>query len=116
MKKAFHVITKILGIFILTLLFLSFLVFAVPRFFGITPDIVLSGSIFKCKFRGFQEAVEEEILKRIPGANVIAAEYEPVVGAVLMGLKRTNKIMTGKIYRNIEEGAGRFPVRRLENI
>ena len=45
MKKAFHVITKILGIFILTLLFLSFLVFAVPRFFGITPDIVLSGSM-----------------------------------------------------------------------
>ena len=45
MKKAFHVITKILEIFILTLLFLSFLVLAVPRFFGITPDIVLSGSM-----------------------------------------------------------------------
>ena len=45
MKKAFHVITKILLIFILTLLFLSLLVFAVPRFFGITPDIVLSGSM-----------------------------------------------------------------------
>lgn len=83
---------------------------------GCDTDIVLSGSIFKCKFRGFQEAVEEEILKGIPGANVIAAEYEPVIGAVLMGLKRTNKIMTGKIYGNIEEGAGRFPVRRLENI
>ena len=45
MKKAFHVITKIWEIFILALLFLSFLVFAVPRFFGITPDIVLSGSM-----------------------------------------------------------------------
>ena len=45
MKKAFHVITKILEIFILAILFLFFLIFAVPRFFGITPDIVLSGSM-----------------------------------------------------------------------
>ena len=79
-------------------------------------DIVLSGSIFKCKFQGFQDAVEREILKKMPGANVIAAEYEPVIGAVLMGLKRMNRVLAGGIYRNIEEGAARFPVRRLENI
>ena len=52
----------------------------------------------------------------MPGANVIAAEYEPVIGAVLMGLKRMNRVLAGGIYRNIEEGAARFPVRRLENI
>ena len=79
-------------------------------------DIVLSGSIFKCKFQGFQEAVKEEILKRIPGANVIAAEYEPVIGAVLMGINGMNGVLTENIYRNIEKGADRFPVRRLENI
>ena len=72
-------------------------------------DIVLSGSIFKCKFQGFQDAVEREILKKMPGANVIAAEYEPVIGAVLMGLKRMNRVLAGGIYRNIEEGAARFP-------
>lgn len=83
---------------------------------GCDVDIVLSGSIFKCKFQGFQEAVKEEILKRIPGANVIAAEYEPVIGAVLMGINGMNGVLTENIYRNIEKGADRFPVRRLENI
>ena len=59
--------------------------------------------IFKCKFQGFQDAVEREILKKMPGANVIAAEYEPVIGAVLLGLKRMNRVLAGGIYRNIEE-------------
>lgn len=45
MKKALHVFIKIIEYFTLTILLLSFIVLAVPRFFGITPDIVLSGSM-----------------------------------------------------------------------
>ena len=47
---------------------------------------------------------------------MIAAEYEPVIGAVLMGINGMNGVLTENIYRNIEKGADRFPVRRLENI
>lgn len=77
-------------------------------------DIVLSGSIFKCKFQEFQNAVEEEIRQKIPGANIIAAEYEPVIGAVFMGLQRVNKSLTKDIYKNVEESGKKYPVRRLE--
>lgn len=40
-----HIMKKIIEIIILTSLLLSFLALVVPRFFGITPDIVLSGSM-----------------------------------------------------------------------
>lgn len=49
-------------------------------------DVVLSGSIFKCKAPVLKQAVEDEILKCAPKAKIIDAEYEPVAGAYLLGL------------------------------
>lgn len=77
-------------------------------------DIVLSGSIFKCKFRKFQMTVREEILSKIPDANIIEAEFEPVVGAAVMGLKRIHGEVAEEIYENIKTSSKAFPVRRLE--
>lgn len=49
-------------------------------------EVVLSGSIFKCKSPALKQAVEKEIRQYAPKAIIIDAEYEPVVGAYLLGL------------------------------
>ncbi len=77
-------------------------------------DIVLSGSIFKCKFQEFQRTVKEEILHKIPNANVIEAVYEPVMGAVVMGLQLLHGEVAEEVYENMEETSKQFPIRRLE--
>lgn len=78
-------------------------------------DIVLSGSIFKCKIKSFQNTVKEEIQRNMPKATIIEAEYEPVAGAALMGLRK----MTGQVnefyYACLEEAAERFPIKRMKN-
>lgn len=81
---------------------------------GKEMDIVLSGGIFKCKFREFIMAVKEEILRGIPAASIIEAQFEPVVGAVVMGLKRIHGEVTEEIYENIKMSSKTFPVKRLE--
>ncbi len=80
---------------------------------GEKMDIVLSGSIFKCKFQEFQAKVKEEILRVIPGANVIEAVFEPVMGAVVMGLQIVYGEIPEEIYKNMEETSNKFPIRRL---
>ena len=49
-------------------------------------DVVLSGSIFKCRAPGLMDTVRSCLLKEAPNAQIIDAEYEPVIGAYLMGL------------------------------
>lgn len=80
---------------------------------GEKMDIVLSGSIFKCKFPEFQLKVKEEILREIPGANVIEAVYEPVMGAVVMGLQSIYGEIPEEVYQRMEETSRQFPIRRL---
>ena len=81
---------------------------------GEKMDIVLSGSIFKCKFQEFQREVKEEILREIPGANVMEAVYEPVMGAVVMGLQSIYGEIPEEICQKMEETSKQFPTRRLE--
>lgn len=82
---------------------------------GENVDIVLSGSIFKCRFQEFQRAVKERILRNIPNANIIEACYEPVMGAVAMALQRLHGKVAEEVYENIKKTSRQFPVRRLEN-
>lgn len=77
-------------------------------------DVVLSGSIFKCQFLEFRRAVKDEILRRLPGAHVIEAAYEPVVGAAVIGLQIVHGEVAKEIYGNLEETSKQFPLRRLE--
>ena len=81
---------------------------------GENVDIVLSGSIFKCRFQEFHNVVKERILSNIPNANIIEACYEPVMGAVAMALQRIHGNVAEGIYDNIEKTSRQFPVRRLE--
>ena len=58
--------------------------------------------------------MKEEILREIPGANVMEAVYEPVMGAVVMGLQSVYGEIPEAIYQKMEETSKQFPTRRLE--
>lgn len=59
------------------------------RKMGMKPEeekIVLAGSVFKGEDNPLTERVCREIQRRQPGAAVVQARFEPVVGACVMGL------------------------------
>lgn len=76
-------------------------------------DVVLSGSIFKCKVPVLKEAVSLEIHKNTLKANIVDAEYEPVVGAALLGLETLNKGFKTNVYNNLKRYADKFQLKRL---
>jgi hypothetical protein len=51
-------------------------------------NIVLSGSIFKARGSLLVEAIKEKVLPAAPRARLVNARYEPVVGAILLGLEK----------------------------
>lgn len=77
-------------------------------------EIILSGSIFKCRLPQFIRRVKEEILAYAPNAAVKSAVYEPIVGAVLLGLDELyqTEMLPKTVYKNLEASAERFPIRR----
>lgn len=52
------------------------------------PEIVLSGSIFKSETSILRQTVETEVHAACPGARVLEARYEPVVGGVILALEQ----------------------------
>jgi N-acetylglucosamine kinase-like BadF-type ATPase len=81
------------------------------RRFGMTDlemDVVLSGSIFKARTPRLVETVAAGILAAAPQARLVNAHYEPVVGAVLLGLEEMGIEVTAQIRANIEASAGRL--------
>lgn len=75
-------------------------------------DIVLSGSIFKCKAPVLLETVKAEILKNAEKANIINAQYEPVVGAYLMALDHYWGKPSKEIFDSIESNSNHHIVRQ----
>lgn len=51
-------------------------------------EVVLAGSVFKGEENPLTSRVKEGIFERLPGAKVVQACYEPVVGTCIMGLIR----------------------------
>ncbi len=76
-------------------------------------DIVLSGSIFKCGYRGFQDTVKNEILRKAPNVQIIEAMYEPIVGAAVMGLQSILGEVPEDVFATLEESSCKYPLRRL---
>ncbi len=75
-------------------------------------DVVLSGSVFKCRAPVLRDTVISEIHKFAARANIINCRYEPIVGAVLLALEELGRPLSREIYENIESASGRFPVLR----
>lgn len=77
-------------------------------------DIVLSGSILKCKVRDLHEALESRICGEALKANITKAKYEPVVGAVLLGLDYCyENELPPKVYENMEKSTKNFALKRM---
>ena len=79
---------------------------------GQAADVVLSGSVFKCRARVLQDTVIREIRKTAPKVNVIESIYEPVVGAVLSAFDRLHLVMDDAAKRNLFRSAERFGLLR----
>lgn len=77
-------------------------------------QVVLSGSIFKCQVKEFYEAVKEGILSYAPNAVIISAVYEPIVGAVLMGLEQLHGCLPQSVDDNLRQSAESYNIRRFE--
>jgi N-acetylglucosamine kinase-like BadF-type ATPase len=63
----------------------------------LAQDVVLSGGIFKADLPGLREGVTRAILRDVPGARVVEARYEPVVGALLLALEPGVSLQTPAI-------------------
>ncbi|MDF2627451.1 MAG: hypothetical protein K0R39_1282 [Symbiobacteriaceae bacterium] len=54
----------------------------------LAQDVVLSGGVFKADLPGLRETVARAVRREAPGARVVEARYEPVVGALLLALEQ----------------------------
>ena len=70
-------------------------------------DVVLSGSIFKCKAPMLVDAVRETVLAAAPRARIIESALEPAAGALLLALDDLGA-NNERIQRHLERDAQRF--------
>jgi hypothetical protein len=75
---------------------------------GLELDVVLSGSIFKAHTPRLVETVAAGIHAAVPRARLVNAHYEPVVGAVLLGLEEMGIAISPAIQANLEVSASRL--------
>ena len=78
-------------------------------------DIVFSGSVFKGRGHLLAAAIEERVRLHAPWAHYVNARYEPVVGAVLLGLEHLGITIDERIAANIESSARRRQLLRLHS-
>lgn len=79
---------------------------------GEPVDVVLSGSIFKCKLPILQDAVAAEIHRCAAHAVVVNCRYEPIVGAVLLALEELQNPLSPQVYHHIEAASSQFQILR----
>jgi N-acetylglucosamine kinase-like BadF-type ATPase len=80
---------------------------------NLVVDIVLSGSIFKGVGTLLEEVIIAHIHLAAPKARLVNARYEPVVGAVLLGLEALGTVVDEQVKQKIEESSGRHNLVRL---
>jgi N-acetylglucosamine kinase-like BadF-type ATPase len=95
---------------------LSRYVIAGARMYGLIGkpfDVVLSGGIFKAKLPLLMDVISALVHRVAPSASVINAQYEPVIGAAIMGLSRAHGGRLEKTVRdNCHRSAERFGLMR----
>lgn len=78
-------------------------------------EVVLSGSIFKCKTPILKDAVTSEIHCYASNTSIVEAFYEPVVGALLKGLDILCKSCDEQLSKRLIESADRFRLIRIKD-
>ena len=71
-------------------------------------DVILSGSVFKCKAPMLLQAVRDAILEAAPYARIIESALEPAIGALLLALDDLGVGDADIVRRHIERDARRF--------
>lgn len=86
--------------------YLGAMINAVARRLGMTEiafEVVMAGGVFKGRSPALVDAMRQAVLAVCPKARLILPEFEPVVGAFIMGLEM-DRPMTEATYRTLEEG------------
>jgi N-acetylglucosamine kinase-like BadF-type ATPase len=76
-------------------------------------DVVMTGSVFKGKSPVLKDVMTGRIHRQCPDAQIVHAIYEPVVGALLLGIEIDTVVDDEKyalLSRSLEEAAVRFGV------
>ena len=68
-------------------------------------EVVLSGSVFKCRAKELQDTVRSEILAVAPHAEIVESIYEPIVGAILLALDDVGVSENIEVLENIHKSA-----------
>lgn len=71
-------------------------------------EVVLSGSIFKCRAPELIDTVTDVILSNAPNVTILESIYEPVIGAILLALDHIDGADGALIQEHIERDAKRF--------
>lgn len=66
-------------------------------------DVVLAGSVFKGVGPLLADTIRQEIHQAAPRANIVRAQFEPVVGSVLLALDALGINGTDQLYENIRK-------------
>ncbi|HNY85328.1 MAG TPA: BadF/BadG/BcrA/BcrD ATPase family protein [Candidatus Hydrogenedentes bacterium] len=78
-----------------------------------TFDVVMTGSVFKGVSPVLADAMRTRIHRECPGARTVRAEFEPVVGALLLGVELHQQMDGGRydtLSASLEEAERRFGV------
>lgn len=79
----------------------------------LAQDIVLSGGVFKADLPGLREALTAAVRRDVPGARMIEARYEPVVGALLLALEERGEKGASLEMPAIAAAAAQFDLIRM---
>jgi N-acetylglucosamine kinase-like BadF-type ATPase len=85
--------------------YLGAMVNAVARKLGMSGldfEVVMAGSVFKGSSPALIDAMREVILSVCPRAKTVMPVYEPVVGALLMGME-VQQVVTESVYGNLTQ-------------
>ena len=82
---------------------------------GLDVEVVLSGSIFKGKGSLLKETISAGIHACAPRARLVNARYEPVVGAVMLGLEWAGISIDAPVTENIEQTARKLGLIRIDS-
>jgi hypothetical protein len=75
-------------------------------------EVVLSGSVFKGGGKILAGVMADAIHQVAPRARLVNARYEPVVGALLLGLEKAGIDVDEEVMRNIEASSQRLGLLR----
>ena len=76
-------------------------------------EVVISGGIFKGKGNVLIDTFTDEVRSVAPNARIVNAIYEPIIGAVLLGIEQFGSQMNQQILQNIAFSAEKFDLKRI---